>query len=76
VLCGKNDQVERVEALKQELIPRIPGAQIKVIKQTGHLSPLKAPDEIAAAFRNFVVTLRSKIGWNSTGCPKPFSFTN
>ena len=25
VLCGENDQVERVETLKQELIPRIGG---------------------------------------------------
>ena len=36
VLCGENDQVERVETLKQELIPRISDAQIKVVPQSGH----------------------------------------
>jgi pimeloyl-ACP methyl ester carboxylesterase len=59
VLCGENDQVERVETLKQELIPRIPEAQMKVIPRSGHLSPLEVPDEIAAGIRNFLVSLRS-----------------
>lgn len=58
--------VERVETLKQELIPRIPDAQIKVIPRTGHLSPLEVPDEIATGIRNFccdfTVENRVKLG--------------
>jgi len=58
VLAGKNDQVERVQTLEQELIPRIPDAQMKVIPRSGHLLPL----EIAAETQNFLVSLRPKIG--------------
>ena len=62
VLAGENDQVERVQTLEQELIPRIPDAQMKVIPRSGHLSPLEVPDEIAAEIQNFLVSLRPKIG--------------
>ena len=41
VPCGENDQVERVETLKQELIPRSPDAQVKIIPRSGDLSPLE-----------------------------------
>jgi pimeloyl-ACP methyl ester carboxylesterase len=61
VLAGENDQVERVETLEQELIPRIPGAQMKVIPRSGHLSPLEVPAVIAAGIRKFLVSLRPKI---------------
>jgi hypothetical protein len=58
VLAGENDQVERVATLEQELIPRIRGAQIKVIPRSGHLSPLEVPDEIAAGIPNFIASLQ------------------
>jgi pimeloyl-ACP methyl ester carboxylesterase len=62
VLAGENDQVERVETLKQELIPRIPDVQMRVIPRSGHLSLLEVPDEIATGIRNFLITLRPEIG--------------
>jgi pimeloyl-ACP methyl ester carboxylesterase len=34
--------------------PRIPGAQMKVIPRTGHLSPLEAPQEIAEGNGTFL----------------------
>jgi len=54
VMAGENDQVERVETLKQELIHRNPDARMKVIPRTGRLSLLEVPDEIAAGIRNFL----------------------
>jgi pimeloyl-ACP methyl ester carboxylesterase len=54
VLAGENDQVERVEVLERELIPRVPGSQLHIIRETGHLSPLEAPDKIAAEVRGFL----------------------
>jgi pimeloyl-ACP methyl ester carboxylesterase len=51
VLAGEKDQVERAETLERELIPRILGSQIKIIPQTGHLSPLEVPDNIADSIR-------------------------
>jgi pimeloyl-ACP methyl ester carboxylesterase len=60
VLAGENDQVERVETLEQELIPRIPNAQVKVIPRSGHLSLLEAPNEIAAGIRIFLMSLQPK----------------
>jgi pimeloyl-ACP methyl ester carboxylesterase len=54
VLAGEKDQVERLEILQKELVPRIPGAQLKVIPGTGHLSPLEVPDEIATAISHFL----------------------
>ena len=57
VLAGEKDQVERVEILKRELVPRIPGAQMRVISRTGHLSPLEVPDEIAGGIWKFLGSL-------------------
>jgi pimeloyl-ACP methyl ester carboxylesterase len=57
VLAGEKDQVERVEILKRELVPRIPGAQLRVISGTGHLSPLEVPDEIAGGIWKFLAFL-------------------
>jgi pimeloyl-ACP methyl ester carboxylesterase len=57
VLAGEKDQVERVEILRQELVPRIPGAQLRVISRTGHLSPLEVPGEVAGGIWNFLASL-------------------
>jgi len=60
VLAGEHDQIERIQTLEQELIPRIPDAQMKVIPRSGHLSPLEVPEEIAAEIQNFFVSARSE----------------
>jgi pimeloyl-ACP methyl ester carboxylesterase len=49
VLAGENDQVERVEVLKRELLPRIPGSELRIIPETGHLSPLSLQERILQA---------------------------
>ena len=56
VLAGENDQVERVEVLKRELLPRIPASELRIIPETGHLSPLEVPERIATEIRSFLAT--------------------
>jgi pimeloyl-ACP methyl ester carboxylesterase len=57
VLAGEKDQVECLEVLQKELLPRIAGAQLKIIPKTGHLSPLEAPIEIATAISHFLTPI-------------------
>lgn len=57
VVAGEADQVDRLETLRRELLPRIAGARLQVLPGTGHLSPLEAPAEVAAAVRAFVARL-------------------
>jgi pimeloyl-ACP methyl ester carboxylesterase len=60
VISGDQDKVDTVETLKRELLPRIPGAVLRVLPDVGHLSPLEAPNEIAAHLDNFAKKLRFK----------------
>jgi pimeloyl-ACP methyl ester carboxylesterase len=57
VIAGEHDQVDRVETLRQELMPRIAGARLEVLEGVGHLSPLEKPHEIAVLIRRFAGTL-------------------
>ncbi|QGZ65251.1 alpha/beta fold hydrolase [Paraburkholderia acidisoli] len=57
VVAGEADQVDRLDTLQRELLPRIAGARLQVLPGTGHLSPLEAPAEVAAAVRAFVAGL-------------------
>jgi pimeloyl-ACP methyl ester carboxylesterase len=41
------------------ILPRIPGAKIKVIRDSGHLLPIDQPIQVADAIRNFVFALGS-----------------
>jgi pimeloyl-ACP methyl ester carboxylesterase len=54
VLAGENDQVERIEILERELVPKIATARMRIIPKTGHLSPLEVPAEIAAEISRFL----------------------
>ncbi|WP_027797075.1 alpha/beta fold hydrolase [Paraburkholderia acidipaludis] len=54
VIAGELDQVDRVETLRKELLPRIAGASLHVLPGVGHLSPLEAPAALAALIRQFV----------------------
>jgi pimeloyl-ACP methyl ester carboxylesterase len=59
VLAGELDQVDRVDTLRRELLPRIKGARMEVLPGVGHLSPLEAPAEVAASIRAFVGELEA-----------------
>jgi uncharacterized protein (TIGR02246 family) len=54
VISGELDQVDTVETLRRELLPRIAGASLHVLPQVGHLSPLEAPAALATLIRQFV----------------------
>lgn len=54
VICGEQDQVDRVETLQAQLLPRIPHAVMHPLPGTGHLSPLEAPTEVARHIAGFV----------------------
>ncbi len=60
VIGGEIDRVDTVESLRQELLPHIPHAELKVLPGTGHLSPLESPDEVASLITDFVSGLRAR----------------
>jgi len=53
VISGDQDRVDPPEVLRRELLPRIPQAQLYVLPEIGHLSPLEAPDDLADLIRAF-----------------------
>ena len=61
VISGDRDQVDSIETLREELLPRVAGARLHVLSGVGHLSPLEAPSQLAAAISDFVQTLESSI---------------
>ncbi|PNQ82913.1 alpha/beta fold hydrolase [Paenibacillus sp. F4] len=54
VLAGESDPVDRLESMTSELLPRIPHAELHVISQTGHLSPLEVPDRLCEKISRFL----------------------
>lgn len=57
VIAGERDQVDRVETLRQELLPRLTNARLEVLPGTGHLSPLEAPTALIGVIRQVVSEL-------------------
>jgi pimeloyl-ACP methyl ester carboxylesterase len=53
VIAGERDQVDPVETLRAELLPKIAHARLEVLAGIGHLSPLEASSAVAAAIRRF-----------------------
>ena len=58
MISGEYDKIDRVDDLKRELLPRIPGAALQVLPDVGHLSLLEAPREIARHLDTFAQGLR------------------
>jgi pimeloyl-ACP methyl ester carboxylesterase len=58
VVAGQNDRVEPADVLLEHLVPYLPGADFTVIPHTGHLIPLEAPAELAAAIGDFAPVAR------------------
>jgi len=57
VIAGELDRIDSVATLEAELLPRIPQATLHILPDTGHLSPLEAPVEIAQVIGEFVSEL-------------------
>jgi pimeloyl-ACP methyl ester carboxylesterase len=60
VISGELDQVDRIETLRAELLPRIPHAAMHVLAGVGHLSPLEAPTEVAQIIASFVAAVEDQ----------------
>jgi pimeloyl-ACP methyl ester carboxylesterase len=69
VSAGELDQVDRVETLRKELLPRIAGARLHVLPGAGHLSPLEAPSALATVIREFVGELKSHANTSTANTP-------
>ncbi len=54
VISGESDRVDPPEALRAELMPRLRHAELRVLPETGHLSPLESPDLVAGLIARFV----------------------
>ncbi|TDN69507.1 alpha/beta fold hydrolase [Paraburkholderia sp. BL10I2N1] len=74
VIAGELDQVDRVETLQKELMPRIAGARMHALPGTGHLSPLEAPSALATTIRQFVAGLESSAAAPNTPEQVPAAF--
>ena len=57
VIAGEADTVDPPGALQAEVVQRIPGAMMRIVPRTGHLSPLEAPADLAKAIRNLASRL-------------------
>lgn len=57
ILAGDKDAVDSVEQHRREVVARIAGARLEVITNSGHLSPIDAPEQLAAAIDEFVSSL-------------------
>ena len=57
VLAGSHDKVDPPTVLADHLLPLIPTATLTVLTDTGHLSPLEVPDQVAAHTGAFVAQL-------------------
>ncbi|WP_336049196.1 alpha/beta fold hydrolase [Streptomyces sp. CA2R101] len=53
VLAGERDQVEPPDVLRRCLLPSVPRARFEIVPASGHLLPLEAPAEVAAALADF-----------------------
>ncbi|SDI74862.1 alpha/beta fold hydrolase [Paraburkholderia phenazinium] len=56
VIAGEQDRVDSVETLQTKLLPYIPHARMHVVPQTGHLSPLESPLDVARLIQDFVTS--------------------
>lgn len=53
VLAAENDRVEPVDRVRTEVLQRLPHAQFDIIKGSGHLAPVEAPETTADFIRKF-----------------------
>lgn len=58
ILCGRNDRVTPL-ALSEELSGWIPGAQLQIIEQCGHMLPCEQPDAVVKALRELLACMNS-----------------
>ncbi|MCK7614849.1 alpha/beta fold hydrolase [Roseibium sediminicola] len=50
VLCGRHD-VLTPPSLHEDMARRIPGAELVILEESGHLTPIEEPDKVTASLR-------------------------
>jgi 3-oxoadipate enol-lactonase len=61
IVAGDRDRQDPLEQHRREVLPRIAGANIQVIHNSGHLIPIDQPQQLADAIRGFV-SVQSRVG--------------
>ncbi|MGG2464101.1 alpha/beta fold hydrolase [Streptomyces sp. RGM 3693] len=61
VLAGSDDKVDPPQVLREHLLPLIPTATLTELADTGHLSPLEVPDQIASHISTFTANLQHAV---------------
>lgn len=59
ILAGDHDRVNPPAALAEHLLPLIPQATMTVLEDTGHLSPLEVPGQVARHITAFIAQLNT-----------------
>jgi pimeloyl-ACP methyl ester carboxylesterase len=59
VLAGDHDRVEPPAVLAEHLLPLIPHTAMTVLEDTGHLSPLEVPGQVARQITAFITQLNT-----------------
>lgn len=54
VVASAKDPAIAIDVLDREVMPRMPQARMTMVPETGHLSPIEAPDDVGSAIRSFV----------------------
>src|SRR5262249_22922746 len=57
VVVGAHDAITTPDVMK-DMHSRIPGADLEVIAESGHMAPVEQPESFADAVRRFLETLR------------------
>jgi 3-oxoadipate enol-lactonase len=57
IFAGDQDRQDPLEQHRREVLPSIPGANIEVISDSGHLIPIDQPHQLAKAIQAFVLAL-------------------
>jgi 3-oxoadipate enol-lactonase len=68
VISGAHDRVDPPAVLREELLTRLPQAQMHVLPQVGHLAPLEAPEDLADLLRAFALSIGEEAGPQCDWC--------
>lgn len=58
VVCSEDDPVISMDTIRQEVMPHLPGAQLRIGENMGHLLPLENPAWVAETIHEEIVRIR------------------
>jgi pimeloyl-ACP methyl ester carboxylesterase len=57
VIAAAKDMIEPLERVQREVLHNIPGAQLTILSNSGHLSPFDQPVDLASSITGFIQRL-------------------